>query len=349
MSKLKGVAIGAGYFSQFHFDAWSRMDDIEIAAVCDVSEEAASATASQYGIPTTYQNVPEMLDKERPDFVDIITRPDSHLSLVQQAADRGIAVICQKALAPSFDEAKAIVRVAESAKVRLMVHENFRFQPWYREIRRQIELGAIGDRLHSIAFQCRMGDGWQHDAYMSRQPYFREMPRLLVFETGVHFVDTFRYVVGEIDGVCAWLRKWNPDIVGEDAATVLFDFNSGATGVWDGNRFNEPATEDARFTFGEALVEGSGGTIRLHGDGRLRLKPLGQPEREIDYACRRQGFAGDCVFHTQRHFVDCLRSGEPFETSGSEYLKTLAVVEAIYESAESGLPVRGLAGGMRCE
>jgi predicted dehydrogenase len=342
MSKLRGVAVGAGYFSQFHFDAWSRMDDVDLLAVCDVDAAAADETAAKYGVAKTYSDFAEMLDAEQPDFVDIITRPDSHLPLVSEAASRGIAIICQKALAPTFDEAKQIVRVAESAPVPLMVHENFRFQPWYREIRRQIERGAVGDALHSISFQCRTGDGWQSDAYMSRQPYFREMPRLLIFETGVHFVDTFRYVAGEIDGVYASLRRLNPDIVGEDAATVMFEFLSGATGVWDGNRFNEPTSADARFTFGEARVEGNGGTIRLYGTGRLTLQPLGAPEQEIQYECRRHGFAGDCVLATQRHFVDCLRSGQPFETRGSEYLKSLAVVEAIYESAATRLPVRGL-------
>jgi predicted dehydrogenase len=223
-----------------------------------------------------------------------------------------------------------------------MVHENFRYQPWYREIKALLDRGVIGDRLHSISFQCRTGDGWQDDAYLDRQPYFRTMPRLLIFETGVHFVDTFRYLAGEIDGVYASLRKLNRDIVGEDSATVMFEFACGAEGVWDANRFNEPTSQEARFTFGEALVEGNGGAIRLYGDGRLTIHLLGKDPRSLDYACENRGFAGDCVFATQRHFVDCLQSGSPFETSGPEYLKTLSVVEAIYESAAMRQPVRGL-------
>jgi hypothetical protein len=75
----------------------------------------------------------------------------------------------------------------------------------------------------------------------------------------------------------------------------------------------------------------------------LTLQPLGQPESEIDYVVERRGFGGDCVFATQRHFIQCLRDGCEFETSGRAYLKTLAVVEAIYDSAQSRNPVRGLA------
>ena len=349
MSALKGVVVGAGYFSQFHFEAWSRMKDVTIAAVCDVNPKAAEKAARTYGFDKWYVDFGEMLATERPDFVDIITRPDSHLALVRQAASRGIPLICQKALAPTFQEAQEIVEVAAYADVPLMVHENFRFQPWYREIRRQMEAGAIGDQLHSISVRSRSGDGWSKDAYLERQPYFREMPRFLIFETGVHFVDTFRYLAGEIDGVYALLRKLNPLIAGEDAGMVMFEFSSGATGLWDANRFNESLSSDPRFTFGEALIEGNGGSIRLYDTGNLTLQPLGQKECEIDYHFEHRGFGGDCVYTTQRHFIDCLRNGQDFETSGREYLKSLQVVEAIYQSAETGLPVRGILGGTTCE
>ena len=270
-----------------------------MVAVCDVDECAAKAASEKYGIEKVYRDFGEMLDAENPDFVDIITRPDTHIDLVEQTASRGIATICQKALAPTIEEARRIVEIAQNADIPFMVHENFRFQPWYREIRRQIDDGAIGGRLHTLSFRCRTGDGWGDDAYLDRQPYFREMPRLLIFETGVHFVDSFRFVAGEIDGVYASLRRLNSVIQGEDCGTVLFEFASGRLRLWDANRFNEPSSPDARFTFGEALIEGDGGSLRLSGTGRLTLQPLGQPEREIEYPMRRRGFAGDCVFETQ--------------------------------------------------
>ncbi|MGI9473931.1 MAG: Gfo/Idh/MocA family protein, partial [Rubripirellula sp.] len=278
MSKLRGVVVGAGYFSQFHFDGWSRLDDIEIVGVCDFDLERAEQAVKTYDAGSAYRDVATMLEREKPDFIDIVTRPDSHLALVTLAAKHGIPAICQKPLAPTYEESCEIVRVAQAAELPLMVHENFRFQPWYREIKRQLEAHAIGDRLHSISFRCRTGDGWQSDAYMARQPYFREMPKFLIFETGVHFIDTFRYLGGEIDGVFASLRTLNDDIVGEDAGTVLFEFMDGSRGLWDANRFNEPNSEDPRYTFGEALVEGNGGSLRLYSDGRLTLQRLGQSE-----------------------------------------------------------------------
>ncbi|MHC4180798.1 MAG: Gfo/Idh/MocA family oxidoreductase, partial [Planctomycetota bacterium] len=165
---------------------------------------------------------------------------------------------------------------------------------------------------------------------------------LLVYETGVHFIDTFRYLAGEIDGVYSVLRRLNPVIEGEDTGLLLFEFRSGAVGVWDANRYNECNDPDPRFTFGEFLVEGDGGSIRLYLDGRLTIQPLGEEENEHDYPHQRRAFGGDCVYTTQRHFIDHLLDGGPFETGGEDYLRTLAVQEAVYESARTRQPVRGI-------
>jgi D-apiose dehydrogenase len=340
MKQFRGLCIGAGYFSQFHLDAWKRMPDADIVGVCDVNPEQAQLRAEEFHIERVFGSAEQALEELQPDFVDIITRPETHEPLVRAAVNRGVPVICQKPLAPDFDTARAIVETAEKADVPLMVHENFRFQPWYREIKRLWEEGAIGTRLHSLTFRSRPGDGWGPDAYLSRQPYFREMQRLLVYETGVHFIDTFRYLAGEIDEVYAILRRLNPVIQGEDAALLTFRFHSGAVGVWDANRFNEGMVGDARLTFGQLLMEGDGGSLQLREDGRITVQPLGESERLHDYRFERRGFAGDCVYLTQRHFLDGLSAGQPFETNGRDYLQTLAVQEAVYRSAEENRPLR---------
>ncbi len=278
MAVLKGVGIGAGYFSQFHYDAWSRIPDVRIVAVCDLDEAKAQAVADRYGVPAVYTDHAAMLDAERPDFVDIITPPVTHEELCRSAGARGVAMICQKPLAPTLAEAERLVARAEADGVRMMVHENFRFQPWHREIKRLLEAGTIGRKLHTLTFHSRTGDGWGPDAYLGRQPYFRTMPRLLVYETGVHFIDTFRFLAGEVRQVFAMLRRLNPVIAGEDCGLLVFSFASGAVGVWDANRYNAPTAQDPRYTFGTFLVEGDGGSIRLYDDGRLTVQPLAVPK-----------------------------------------------------------------------
>jgi predicted dehydrogenase len=337
--QLRGVAVGAGYFSQYHLNAWRQIPQVELAALCDLNLQRAEARCNEFKIPRCYTEIAAMLDGEQPDFVDIITGPETHQPLCAEAAARGIAIICQKPLAPTFDEAKQIVAETTAANVPFMVHENFRFQPWHREIRRLIDSGTIGRQPQTITVCCRMGDGWPEDAYVSRQPYFRTMPRMLIHETGVHFIDTFRFLFGEVARVYARLRRLNPHIRGEDTGVVLLEFQSGACGLISATRYHESDTVDPRYTFGEFTVDGDGGTIHVDLDGTLTIKRLGEPVQSHNYVHHNIGFAGDCVLPTQRHFVTELLGARQFESSGPEYLNTLTVEEAVYESAELGQPV----------
>jgi len=339
MSTFRAVAVGAGYFSHFQYDAWRRIPEVQITAFSNRDPGRAKTIKEKFGISKHYTDYREMLEKEKPDFVDVITPPPTHLAMCKAAADLGITVICQKPLAPTFKEAQQIVEYTNKAGIRFMVHENWRFQPWYREIKRLLDEGAIGDKVHSLSFRSRMGDGWGKDAYLSRQPYFRDYPRLLVYENGVHFIDTYRYLAGEIKRVYAILKKLNPFIAGEDAGFVFFEFDSGTVGLWDANRYNESNYENPRYTFGEFLVDGNGGSIRLYNDGRLTVQKLGQKKTQHKYHHENRGFAGDCCYTTQRHFIDRLIDGGPFETNGLNYLRTLAVQDAVYASAERQAPV----------
>lgn len=333
LNGLRGVGIGAGYFSAYHYEAWKRIPQVEISAIADLDIQKAERMAARFAISRVYSDYEEMLAKEQPDFVDIITPPPTHLDICGAAAARGVNIICQKPLAPTLAEAKELVETMERSGVRFLVHENWRWQPWYREIRSMIDQGMLG-QLFSAHFFMRQGDGWREDAYRARQPYFRDYPRLLMFETGVHFIDLFRFLLGEVTSVYARLRRLNSHIRGEDSGHVVLGFESGATAVFDANRYNEPETgDDPRYTFGTLRLDGERGHLRLHPDGRLVVKPLGKPAREHPYQRPVSGFAGDSTHSIQCHFVERLRSGARFESEGRDYLVTLQVVEACYTSA----------------
>ncbi len=339
MEKLKGVCIGAGYFSQFHYEAWSRIPEVEIKALCDFNRERANIVMKDYGIQHHYMDYLEMLEKEKPDFVDVITPPNTHLEMTRESLKRGIHVVCQKPLAPTIEESLEIRELSHHFSSRFMVHENWRFQPWYREIKKLLEQNVIGEQIFNVSFRMRMGDGWGENAYLDRQPYFRDYPKLLIYETGVHFIDTYRYLLGDIKSVYASLRKLNPVIVGEDAGFVHFNFDSGAQGIYDANRYNETNFDVPRYTFGELLLEGEGGSIRLYSNGRITVQQLGKGEKDHDYHHENKNFAGDCVYTCQRHFIEKLLSDQPFETNADDYLQTLSVQEAVYLSNLQKVPV----------
>ncbi|TWT49164.1 Kynurenine formamidase [Rubripirellula amarantea] len=338
-AEKRGLLIGAGYFSDFHLDAWKRINGATIVCICDLDEAKAKQAAEKYGIADICTDVSAALQRTDIDFVDLATGPAARLPIVERVLDRGLPMICQKPVAENFAEAKKILDVAEKSGVPFMVHENFRFQPWHREIKRLLDSGVIGHQLHSIHMRTRMGDGWGDDAYLGRQPYFRSMPRLLVHETGVHFVDTFRFLAGEIAQCDAELQQFNPVIAGEDAAVLHFRFANGGKATWDASRYHESLADEPRYTFGEMTVESDKGSLWLDVAGKITVKPLGESAYVHDYKHSKIGFAGDCVRLCQEHFLEVINGNAVCETRPAEYTKTLQVVEAAYESARLGQTV----------
>jgi D-apiose dehydrogenase len=144
VSRLRVAGVGAGYFSQFHLQGWRAIPEVELVGWCDKD-------ASRVSVVPAFASLEQMLATTKPDVVDIVTPPDTHLELVRAAAARGLPVICQKPLAPTYEEAQEVVAAAERAGVPLIVHENFRWQPWYREARRSNRLKCAAARCASNA------------------------------------------------------------------------------------------------------------------------------------------------------------------------------------------------------
>lgn len=335
MTVSRVATIGAGYFSQFHHDAWARMDDVQLVAVCDQEAHKAAEFAQRYGAAKSYSDAALMLDAEKPDLLDIVTPSASHLPLIRLAAERGVDTICQKAFCLNLEEARTATEIAESAGIRLVVHENFRFQPWYAVIKRHIDEGDLGD-LHQITFRLRPGDGQGQRAYLDRQPYFQTMERFLIHETAIHFVDTFRFLLGDYRSVFADLRKLNPVIAGEDAGLAIFEHISGARSVFDGNRLLDHSADNKRLTMGEMLVEGSRAAIRLDGNGRLFRRSLGEnSEHEVGFDWNRIGFAGDSVMLLQRHVINAIHGRGALVNTAREYLRCIEIELALYQSASA--------------
>ena len=279
-----------------------------------------------------YANAEELLHHERLDFVDIVTRPDTHLSLVELAVAHGVPIICQKPMAPTWEECLRMVELCRAANVRLLIHENWRWQAWYREVRKLIGADAFG-RIFHLGFCMRSGDGRGTEPYPV-QPYFRAMPHLLIYETLVHFLDTFRFLAGEIATVFCQTRRVNPLIAGEDYAVIQLGFVNEAHGLIDANRISGAVPPEV--AFGVFTLEGERAALRMTPQGELFITEYDQPEYRHDYEIPPQGYKGDSVFAAQQYYAACLRDGTMCETEGAEYLKTVQAMFACYESASTG-------------
>ena len=327
--------IGAGFFANYHAEAWKRIEGVELAAVADPLPGRAAAFAAEHAIPHSYTDAASMLKSENVDFADIVTRPESHLALTDLVARHCPAVICQKPMATSLAECQTMVESCARCGVRLLIHENWRWQPWYREAKRLISQDRLG-RVFHLGFRMRTGDGRGPAPYLP-QPYFREMPRLLLYETVVHFLDTFRFLGGDLQSVFCQTNRINPAIRGEDYALVQVSFSNGAKGMIDANRISGPSPPEV--AFGEFRIEGEHAMIRLAADGNLFLNDYGKPEILLPLKIPVEGYKGDSVKSLQQHMAGCLLSGEASESEGAEYLKTVMAVDACYRSAETAMPV----------
>ena len=330
------AVLGAGYFAAFHHDGWSRIPGVALTAICDSDPAKAAAAATRHGA-RAFTGLAAMLAEVAPDLLDIAIPPVGHAAAIRAGLAAGVpTIVCQKPFCRDLAEAEAVVAEAEAAGALLVVHENFRFQPWWRETARQIAAGALGVPV-SLGFRLRPGDGGGPDAYLSRQPYFRTMPRFLVHETGVHFIDVFRFLLGEVAQVFADLRRLNPVIAGEDAGTMLFRMAGGARALFDGNRLADHVATDRRRTMGEMLLDGSEAALRLDGEGRLFLRRFGATEEQaLAFAAPTEGFAGDSVRALQQHVVTHLAGEGPIENTARAYLANLRTEAAVYRAAETG-------------
>ena len=332
MSEIRLAVVGTGFFSQYHYEAWSRIAEVKIEALVYASNaERAADVAARYGIGRVYDDAERMIAEVAPDLIDIVSPPDTHLPLVELAVRHRTPAITQKPLSDTFESAQSMSDIAVGGDTLVVAHENWRFKPWFREARRLLDDGFVG-QAYSLTFRMRPGDGQGPSAYLDRQPYFQQMPRFLIHETGVHLIDVFRFLFGEVSAVTARLRRLNPAIAGEDSGLVLFDFQSGAAGLYDGNRLADFEADNTRLTMGEMLIEGSDGQIKLDGFGRLHVRGIGERFRPHPYDWQDRNYGGDCVYALQRHVVDHLLRGTPVENRVSEYLRNLVVEQAIYES-----------------
>lgn len=334
-TRLRVASIGAGYFAAMQIEAWARNPQAVLVGVADLDQAKAEAAVAPIGGVPTFSDAAAMLARTAPDIVDIAAPPAAHADLIRLAmTTEARAIICQKPFCGNLADARVIADEAAALGKLLIVHENFRFQPWFRDMARYLSEGLIGD-LFQITFRLRPGDGQGPQAYLDRQPYFQTMERFLIHETAIHFIDTFRFLMGEPQAVTADLRQLNPAIAGEDAGVFSFHYPDGKRAVFDGNRLVDHVADNTRYTMGECHVEGRTGTLRLDGFGRIFHRVMGeQAETRLGPDYDATHFAGDCVYLTQAHIASHLREGTPLENTAAEYLRNLEIEEAIYRAAE---------------
>jgi predicted dehydrogenase len=319
---------GAGMISWYHLVAWRNVGPrARVVAVCDPDPRRATARAAEFGIPHVHQDAESMLDSGELDALDVASPRETHAAWVEAAAARGIDVLCQKPLTPTLAEAETLVERV-GTRVRLMVHENWRFRPWYRELRAWIAGGLLGElelgRLATISSGF-LPDGNGRRPALERQPFMAREPRLMIAEVLIHHLDTMRFLCGPLRVVGTRASRTLADVAGETLAAIFLETATGApvTVIGTMAASGYPPRPPDRLE----LVGRNASAVLA--DNELRL--LG-PRPRTEHYDADAGYQGsfDGVI---AHFVDCLSTGAPFETGPADNLETLRLVEHAYWAA----------------
>ncbi|MET1027770.1 MAG: Gfo/Idh/MocA family oxidoreductase [Dongiaceae bacterium] len=334
--QINVAVIGCGFFSQNHLHSWQDLAarGVKLAAVCDIDAAKAKAAAEKFGVPKWYSDIDQMLRAEELGLVDIVTRVETHEAVVGQMIARGIPTIVQKPFGPDYRACRTMTDAARAAGVFLAVHENFRFQAPMRKIRELLRSGIIGEPSWArISF--RTG----YDIYKG-QPYLLREDRFVIIDLGVHVLDLARAFLGEVEHLSAETQRRNPDVRGEDTATMMLKHRSGAVSIvectYESRRLPDIFPETCIEIEGPkgAILLKPGSILEVTVNGKMTSQDLDPPV--LPWAARPWHIVQDSVLATCTEMLTALKEGRPADTAAQDNAKTFALCEAAYQSAAAG-------------
>ena len=341
MTDLRFAVFGAGFWAPFQIAGWQEVKGAKCVAIYNRTLAKAEEIARSFGIPAVYGNAEELLERERLDFLDVITAPATHCQHVLMAAHHKLPVICQKPMANTLADAEAMVRACREAGIPLLIHENWRWQEQIREFKKVLESGEIGAPFRARIF---LVSGFP---VFSTEPSLKDMAEFVLKDMGTHLLDVARFLFGEADRLYCQTHQIHNGIKGEDVATVMMHMG-GCTTVTCYMGYPGNYLENDVFTQTLILVEGEKGSAELDrhywvrvttkdGTRSKRYPPTYRPWMLPDYIASHSSIA-----RCNAHLLQALRGEGQAETTGEDNLKTMRLTFAAYQSARSGnvVPLR---------
>jgi predicted dehydrogenase len=317
MSELNVAVVGCGGMGDVHLARWSEVSGARIAAVCDLDTAAATRAAAQFGAEA-HTDWRALVQSAGLDIIDICTPPNLHRDIAIAALDRGLHVLCEKPLARTSAEAREMVGKAEENGRMLMTAFCHRFHPpvlFAKDLIENDDLGRI------VMFRSRFSGSFPGiEGQWFSDPEISGGGALL--DTGVHSIDLFRYLVGEVTSASGKSATVNPKLHVEDCAVATLQSEGGALGVVE-TSWSTPGGRNVLELYGTA-----GACIIDYESNQVRYKTADMAvwdTREI---------AGPDRFQCEiLHFADAVRGLQPLLSSGHDGLRAIEIVEEILTTA----------------
>jgi len=344
MVNLKFAIFGTGFWSHYQLAGWNELEGVECVAVFNRTKEKAEKFAKKFKIPTVYDNADELLDKEKLDFVDIITDVDTHSQFVNLVAERKLPVICQKPMAPNLDTAEQMVQKCKDEGVPFFIHENFRWQTPIRELKKILDSGAIGTPFRA---QVDMISGFP---VFVNQPFLADLEEFIITDLGSHILDVPRYLFGDVDRLYCQTHHVHRDIKkenvkGEDCATMILSIENKMT-VTCKMAYAQNYLEKEYFPETFVLIEADKGSLELAPDSTIKVTTkngtLSQKYQPPVYSWCDPAYAiaQSSIVGCNNDFLQALQNNTLPETNGEDNIKTVRLVFGSYQSAKTGETVK---------
>jgi predicted dehydrogenase len=332
----RAALVGCGWFANAaHIPALRRLERnglVELVALCSRSEESLSRASRHFGSRALrkYRQIENLLADPDVDLVDLVLPIGGMPRAIQSSLRAGKHVISEKPCAPSVAASLDLLKSYASLDEPPFwaVAENWRFKNSIRIIENIVKSGAIGEIFFA---------DFRHVTYVRPGNLgWRGSPDYAgghLLDSGVHFAALLRRVAGEVETVSALASQRQPYLPPADSMTAVMRFATGAEGTF---RLSFAAREpDPR----------QPGLIIIGSQGALYANFLRNWIRVHDAAGKRfikvpaDGWVQGGVYELLAHCLAALRTNAPSQSSPSEALRDVAVIEAMLKSSRIGKPI----------
>lgn len=350
MQTRKVVIAGCGGITRAWMNAVEHFDDVEIVGLCDRDPGQIDAFKERWQLSTLIvgSDLAQVIRRSAADTVFDCTIPEAHPSITLTALECGCDVLGEKPMAPSLEQAREMVAAAEATGRTYAVIQNRRYNSAIRRFRSALEHAELG-ALTSLDVDFHIG------AHFGG--FRAEMSHVLLLDMAIHTFDQARFISGA-DPVSVYAADWNPRgswFRHGASAVAFFEMSDGLrftyTGSWCAEGLNTSWEGSWRATCEHGSVTWDGGA-GIHGErdaGGEGLIHNFEPMR----VATEHAEDGDpaCTGHggVIRDFLDALHTGTRPMTDCRDNIKSMAMVLAAVESAETGAKVTIPKEILRCE
>jgi predicted dehydrogenase len=344
MSKVRVAVAGAGIIGKRHIEEVSASDSAELSAIVDPGP-AGPELAQTFGVPL-YQSLAEVLGKDKPDGVILATPNQMHLDGGLECVAAGVPVIVEKPIADTVEEATRLVEAGEAAGVPVLTGHHRNYSPVMAKARQIVQSGRLGPivAVNGTALFYKPDDYYDTGGGWRREP--GGGPILLNL---THEVNNLLSLIGDIVRVQAVTSNATRGFPVEDTAAMVFSFANGALGTFllsdtagSARSWEQTSQENTSYpTYPDEDAYHIAGTAGSLSVPTMRIKSFPgkrswwEPFDTSTETLERS----DPLANQVTHFAAVIRGEAQPICSGRDGLKTLQVVDAVVESARTGLPV----------